>query len=449
MRTIAIDCGASFIKTAYFDNDVEVPQEVQSYATSSPGELELLDARDAELPIQLRRTVTMIRKALLGYSRPGEELQLGICNEMHGFVITDEEGKPITDYVSWQMEYSRERYSKNITWGEHYIEILDKQDITYTGMPLKPGLPSTNLPYILKHNKEQCCSGTIYFYTLGDFVIHWLANQQICMHPTNAAATGLYNLMNNNWNSNLLSSLGLEHVCFPVISDNAVITFVWRERTIYVKPAIGDQQAALRGADLCKKQQLSINMGTGGQVGRLTDTLLFSEQYQIRPYFNDMYLMTVPHIPSGRALNVYIRFVQQIAEEFAGHPISNDQIWKWIFREMECVDQDEGLMNIDLSFFANAITKNEKGSITGIEENSLKIGNLFQSIFLQMAKNIKECAQRINNGCVVEELVFSGGIVRRNNILREMIQAFYPQADIQIAANETLIGIYRYVRSDV
>lgn len=449
MRYIAVDCGASFIKSAYFRDDEEKPEDVRTYVANDVGDKDLLDEQDDRLPLQLRRTVTIIRQVLLNYSDCGETLQLGISNEMHGFVVTDEDGIPITDYISWQKEYSHELYNEDLSWGDYYADILLEQDIIHTGMPLKPGLPSTNLPYVLEQNKRLCSDIAVYFYTLGDFIIRWLSGQQIYTHPTNAAATGLYDLTLNNWNQDIIARLGLEEIHFPVISENESITFGWKDRTICVKPAIGDQQAALYGARLCEKYQLSINMGTGGQVGRLADTLSFSEKYQIRPYFNGMYLMTVPHIPSGRALNVYIRFIQHIAQAFADCPVTDEQIWQWIFEEMECEKTEQELMDIDLGFFANAISKKEKGSIAEIGENALRVGNLFQSIFHQMASNIHECEQRIENGYRIDEILFSGGVVRKNAILRERIQTYYPQAAVRIAVNETLIGIYRYLRSDV
>ena len=153
--------------------------------------------------------------------------------------------------------------------------------------------------------------------------------QPMC-HPTNAAATGLYDLRDNTWNRRLIKAAGGEGIVFPEIGTKAVIFFI-DSLKVHALPAIGDQQAALLGAGLDDVRTISFNLGTGAQVSKLVSKAVLSEKYQIRPYFGDAYLKTIPFLPSGRALNVYIRFLRDILCRFQAD-VTEDEIWDVMLR---------------------------------------------------------------------------------------------------------------------
>ena len=186
--------------------------------------------------------------------------------------------------------------------------IVDRDEILYSGMPLRAGLPSTNLRYLFQKSYLDKERDNLYFYTLGDYIIKCLSGIEPICHPTNAAATGLFDLRINDWNKKYIKDIGGEKIVFPIIGNEKIV-FRLEGKIVNVLPAIGDQQAALLGAGLNKMNMLSFNLGTGAQVSKLVSKLVCSSEYQIRPYFNGKYLVTIPHIPSGRALNVYIRFL--------------------------------------------------------------------------------------------------------------------------------------------
>ena len=221
------------------------------------------------------------------------------------------------------------------------------------------------------------------------------------------------------------------------------ISFEFEGKCINAFPAIGDQQAALLGAGFSRDKDISFNLGTGAQVSVLTDVLELSNDYQIRPYFNNMYLKTIPHIPSGRALNVFFRFIKSILNTF-DKDIDDELIWNVILESAWNAKSDSGL-DIDLSFFENAVTDHLIGAITNISEYSLTMDNFWASVFNKAASNCIEVANRIiRDKLLYDRLVFSGGIARKNNFIRDKIIEYYPNADYIVAENETLYGLYKY-----
>lgn len=446
MNIIAIDCGASFIKAASLDEiNASVKKELY-FKTSEDFVLELVDPEDEALPEKLRKTLSVVKKCILELSNPGEEIILGMSNEMHGFVLANDAMVPYSDYISWQNEFTTQNYDGEISWQDYLFQQLDMEDVERTGMPFKCGLPSCNLAYLMQ--SKQIVGEHFYFFTLGDFLLSRLSGDFIPCHETNAAATGLYDLLTGDWNWKLIEILQLQDVKFPdIVKTQYYQSVEWQGRKLVIFPAIGDQQAALLGSGLQNDTQLSVNMGTGGQVSRISKQCRLSDCYQTRPYFNGLYLNTVPHIPSGRALNVFYGYIKQIVTTFAPN-VCEEELWDWILKEAsksECAENE--LMQVDMSFFSNAVTTHTLGSIQGIAESSFDVGNLFCAIYKQMAVNVIRCAGRIvEKESVIKEILFSGGVSNRHSLFQKFVMEHFDHVMKTCVQNETFLGIYRYIK---
>lgn len=241
MDIIAIDCGASFIKATRFING----KIFRSIRQKTP-----LDT-DAD---KLEKSLSMIKAMIEELSNDVSEIAIGFSNEMHGFVLANENGVPVMPYISWQKELG------NLP---EIAEKLDQQQIASTGMPLKLGLPSTNLYYLKKDIPIEKYE-RLYFYTLGDFYIRTLSGCQPAVHETNAAATGLYDLFAKKWNVSLIRSIlgDMEKsIVFPEIYAGQDPIVLEKDKiTYYFFPALGDQQAALLGSHLIGEGEALIEL---------------------------------------------------------------------------------------------------------------------------------------------------------------------------------------------
>lgn len=439
MHTIAIDCGASFIKGALFAGD-KILKVTQRQAPLVQAGQDLLS------PAQIGELMPLVEDLVAELAADIEGFRLCISNEMHGFLLADKAGRPYTDYISWQKEYGHE-----IIDGLSSVAMLSQadfsEDILHTGMPVRGGLPSSNLLYIKRKGLLDEASGELYFYTLGDYIIRVLSGREPVCHITNAAATGLYDLSRSAWNGRLTDFVATSNIKFPQVGTEA-LTFSFRHHAVVCLPAVGDQQAALLGAGLETEGDLSFNLGTGAQVSRLTQRLQFSSEYQTRPYFKGAYLMSVPHLPSGRALNVYVRFFKDVLHAF-GIEKSDAEIWEVLLREAErCEDTD---IQCDLSFFQNPLTDHRMGSVRNIAEYALKTGTLMKAVIRQMGDNFIQVANRlVPDKTQVKRLVFSGGVAARIEALRTRIVGDYASHVIYIVAQEeTLKGLNQYGKENL
>ncbi|WP_027407454.1 sedoheptulokinase [Anaerovibrio sp. RM50] len=436
MNIITIDCGASFLKGALFE-DEHLVKKTQRQAPK-------VNTNDWHVPTQINYLMDAVRSMFRELTRGYNEVVLCISNEMHGFILTDEDDNPYTDYISWQMEFGNVPLAgKN---GMTSLQMLSaekyRDEIMKSGMPLRAGLPNVNLLYLQHNLPWDKKKGVLRFFTLGDYILYGLSGKISYCHPTNAAATGLMDLETGTWNKKMVSLTAGTKIQFPEVGTGG-ITFVFEGVNVYALPAVGDQQAALLGAGLKEKNEISFNLGTGAQVSCLVDGLDYSGEYQIRPFFAGKYIKTIPHLPSGRALNVYFRFVRETATRFCPD-VDDVTIWEWILDNVKQSNISD--MECDLSFFANPITNRTRGSINNIGEYDFNIGNLFGTLFRQMADNFMMAARRIMpEESTVTKIVFSGGIARKISFIRERIlKNYHTGIEFSVGKDETLYGLAKY-----
>lgn len=436
MSIIAIDCGASFIKGALIEPDGTI---VSSTERHSP----LVNTDDIFKPVQIELLVPLVREMIGNLSTGKTSIDLCISNEMHGFILAYQDGIPFTDYISWQKEMGKIQVNE-CTGVECLTNMNISKHLLESGMNLRAGLPISNLMYLSEVGALMQATETLFFYTLGDYLIKRLSNLEPICHPTNGAATGLYNILENKWNEELIKSCGAKHIVFPVIGETA-LEFELDNLHIKALPAIGDQQAALLGAGLADTNTLSFNLGTGAQVSRLVEQAEFSTNYQIRPYFNNMYLKTLPHLPSGRSINVYFRFIKDIFSTF-NITVDDSDIWKQLIKADYGVNEKLEMI-CDMSFFENPLTETQMGSIEKIGEYDLTLDNLMYSVLNQLGNNFIIAANIIDSEQTSTTLLFSGGIANKIEAIRtKIINNYKESVTVEIASAETMIGLYLYYK---
>lgn len=436
MITIAIDCGASFLKGASFSSDGRVRDSL--FLPTAPriwGE----DAEDLLLPLQAENLLGVVRTMLARLSAGERRARLCIANQMHGFLLTDAKGAAQMDYLSWQRSFGTLPLAD-----ETAVSILARScadAVSRTGMPLRGSLPSVNLLYLMQSGILKRMPGELWFCTLGDYVLHALSGHPVTTHPTNAAASGLYDLECMDWSATLIQTAAGERIQFPQVGESPV-SFSLDGVVYEALPAIGDQQAALLGAGLRHAKQFSFNLGTGAQVSVVAEGISRNERVQLRPYFFGKHIRTLPHLPSGRVLNVYIRFLRDILSRFCLN-VDEARVWQ-VFLEAAQSAKGE-CFEVDLSFFENPCSDRLTGLLAGFGEHDLDLGTLAASILHAMAHNFIWAAQEVKTpGQSVEELLFSGGVARRIEKIRTEVAASYPAAKVYVAENETLQGLWQY-----
>lgn len=143
---------------------------------------------------------------------------------------------------------------------------------------------------------------------------------------------------------------------------------------------------------------------------------------QVRPHFGLYIIKTIPNVPSGRALSVWIRFVTDTIAQF-GHNVPVSDVWTVLLREVSAA-KDIGL-KCGIGTFPNAYTRGVLGSVTGIPEEGLTVGALFKSVLTSLADGFiwtggqivpsGAAIKSISNQRAYRNIAFDGGLLAHSS----------------------------------
>ncbi|OZC83989.1 hypothetical protein CH254_24210 [Rhodococcus sp. 06-412-2C] len=385
---LAVDIGSTTIKSALVPESGEL-LDVRSVPTPAPA----LNARpgrhetDSELIVQA--VLAMIDERLY---ESADIDSVAFSTQMHGALLTDSDGRPLTGYLSWQDERGYENSAK----GKAVVNLESAAGgnaIERSGIPLRPGLPSTNLFAVIRGDDDRIRPGqTIRLHTIGSLVLHTLIGRAIT-HLSSAASTGLVDVSTGTWDPELIAALGIESDGLPEITESYAPVGLYNgpHGVVSVLPDLGDQQATVAGVGLNPERDVLLSIGTAGLVGRLTTAVHTGGYIENRPGPDrSSRLLSVSRLPGGRALDVFVEFFRTVGSSVFGVDASTDAIRGAISR---LADSDAPSVNVALLSLADrrldaAITGimpsmfTAEGLVAGIrrslvDEYSLAISSLF------------------------------------------------------------------------
>ncbi len=432
LQFIGIDIGSTFLKGAVLNLDSWRLEHIErepcpAIASDLPPGYHEID------PLQLTAAADRLLHRLLQQAPTCSGVVLS--GQMHGLVLTGEAGAPLANAITWQDQRTMSIMPEGgSTYFAALADQLDAATRIELGQEIYPGRPLFVL-YMLQAQGRLpigCTPASIPGYVAAS-----LCRAKVKEEPTNAAASGAFNLTKGRWHMDLLRRLQLDHLRWPPVQPfyRRVGSLRVRKRSIPIFTPVGDQQAALLGAGIVPGI-LSINVATGSQVSMVTRQFAPGD-YQTRPFFDGMYLNTITHIPAGRALNVLVKLLSELAEA-QGTPLADP--WPAISRATAATPQTD--LQVDLSFFAGGRdADNNGGAITHIHEGNLSAGHLFRAAFVDMAARYQACAERLSPAHDWQYVVLSGGLAHSQPALSILIAQRLGAHLFSIAKEDALRGL--------
>ncbi|MDP1573517.1 MAG: FGGY family carbohydrate kinase [Coxiellaceae bacterium] len=429
MIFLLIDFGASHTKVGLTNLETMEIYRVKVYeslknCSDKPGHYEIAPF---ELTIQFQ-------KILEDYDQLFEAVV--ICSQMHGFLLVDE--APLTNYIGWQDERCLEEIE-----GISTFEIIQKKFSEsfrkITGMKLKPGLPVLNVLHVLRSKKIQ--NSSCKMLSLPEWVIASVCDTVFDVtHATIQAGLGFYDINTQKIASDIIDFIEDEtkiKIKFNQTSD--IIKVAGHIKNIPVYVGVGDLQCALLGAGI-NKEAISINLGTGSQVSIIINKS-DEKQFEVRPFFENQYLLTQTHIPSGRALNEYVNFIADIGKVCFGQTINPWDLLKNISKE----DILHSTLDFNLNIFKSAYQYSDGGYIKLIQEGTLNTKNYFASLLRNYIMQYVSLAAEMQINREISHTIFSGGIAKKLPVISELIQILSQKKVVLLENNydETLLGLQK------
>jgi sugar (pentulose or hexulose) kinase len=444
MSFIGIDLGTSFIKGAVLDPETLAIKHIRRvpFPDPAPGLPALHHEFDPNAILHVtRRLLAELLSAADELALDGAEACEGIlmCSQMHGLVFTTEQGEPRSAVVNWQDQRVLEPHPSG---QGTYLDVLARQitpdELRQLGNELHPGQPIGVLFWLAEQGRLPDVD--LVPASLPDFVLGNLCGAIPTIEASNAAAHGALNRETMDWHHGVIGKLGLGGLRWPMLRRQGEVVGMFQAagRSIPCYTPVGDYQCSLAGA-LLQSGELSLNISTGSQVSMLKSTLEFGD-YQTRPFFDGRFLATITHIPAGRALAALVRLLTELA---VGQGVALPEPWSYISQRVSQVGSTQ--MRANLSFFTSSC--GDRGEFTNIREEELTVGHLFRAAFQNMADNYYGSAQRLlpveTEGTPPwRNLVFSGGLVQKNDTLRDLIvERFGVGYRVCPSSEDTLLGL--------
>lgn len=201
--------------------------------------------------------------------------------QMHGYILSDANHKPLTNYISWRD--SRFLSYKN----EAPFKIKPE-----SGTSLKKNTPAASMLTIYEENK-QLFEKVRYFDSLGSYLFYYLTNNHY-IHLSDACPTGFY-MLDGKTNNDVMDYYIFKNILFPKATGDLKFSCKYKNKNIFIP--IGDNQASAMGSAIDDNSYL-LNTGTTSQMCAISNKLI-KDGVENRWYIDNKYLLTINFLPGG------------------------------------------------------------------------------------------------------------------------------------------------------
>jgi sugar (pentulose or hexulose) kinase len=347
---------------------------------------------------------------------------IGISSQMHGFVLCDQDGQNISDFITW-----KNSAEKNIL----HSEIFD--DFYKTGLKKRNDLPINNLNSYIEKNK--LCNHKVRFKNITEAILDTSLNKT---HITMACGSGFLNILNKQYimeySDYFKKKYNIDLIFDDIVTEKIIVGYINKfNKSIPVYSGLGDFQASIYSSleiDNC----LFINMATGSQIAILNKTLNISEiiecsAFSYRAYFNDEYIKCITHIPSGRYLNIFHKFFKE----------ADFDIWDK-FNDLVLEDLQSSSIKINTDIFSD-----EGITISNIKEDGLTIKNLTIAIMFNYLMQYINIIR--DNKLTFKKIIISGGIAKKIKVIKYFFEnEFKKSVIINENEDDSIHGVIKFLK---
>lgn len=346
-----------------------------------------------------------VQSAIKAFPTPDK---IAVTGQMHGILFLDKSGNAVSPLYTWQNPYGDRPY-EDTTYADYMTRM--------TGYPCASGYGSVTAFYLMKNHRIPAEADSI--CTIGDYVAMRLAGaKRPVMHCSNAASLGLYDLNRLCFDTDAITALEIPAGLYPETKNTVC------EIANGVYNAIGDNQASFAGSVDSPETSLLINIGTGGQLSCLSDTVQNLPNLETRPYNAGKYLLNASSLCGGRAYAMLKHFFSETLSAFGVDDSKLDiyAVMEQLARENE---SKHAQLLVDTAFSGTRAEPSRRGSITGISEDNFTPSALIDGFLHGIAAEFLPAYESLKAVRSFDSLALSGNAVRRNAYLRQIFKKLY------------------------
>lgn len=279
---------------------------------------------------------------------------IGVTGQMHGIVYTDASGNAVSPLYTWQDErgnlpYKDTTYAKYLNSFAGYGNVTDFYNVQNGIRP----------PEVVSY-----C--TIHDY----FVMKLCSLKKPLMHSSDAASFGLYDLKENKFN----------YECNVDITADYHIAGSFKG--IPVSVAIGDNQASVFSS--ISEDEILLNVGTGSQVSVISENIVESDDVEVRPYFENKYLIVGAALCGGRAYSMLKNFYSEVLGYI--EDVDDTKVYDIMNKMLQKAEGEP--LKVDTRFAGTRKNPELSGKIEGITTENFTPAHLTHGVLCGMADEL-------------------------------------------------------------
>ncbi len=457
LLSLAVDLGTTSIAAIAVSGDGRIVTSVEAPNTAS---LAGRPRNHAEQdPTKIRDIAAGVLREL-GRDLPGTPACLGLTGQMHGVLLTDESRQPLTPLITWQDRRANQPCQPSASddgahaapaasWLTDYLAGCRDSDLARTGCRLAPGYLAVTLS-LLKRTAaipDRACRASF----LADWLAAELTDTSVVTDRSNAAASGVFDLVGDQWSRPLLEAGGLSEGWLPeVVESGTVIGSLvpeWASQTglpagLPICGAIGDNQAAVLGSLPSDETAIQINVGTGGQISWPIPNFCRIPGMDTRYLPRDRFLVVGAGLAGGDAYAWVNRTLGDWLGRF-GEPPSPERIYDHLADLAANIPADADGLTCTPVFRGTRRRPSDRGTFHGVTFDNFTPGHVARAVLSGIAEGfawfLENAGEAAPTGC--ERIVGSGNGLRRNPLLVDCLaRRFERPVYLTESAQEAALG---------
>ena len=421
---LGIDAGTTSVSAAVFDSeagDIAAVESIPHHA-SIEGTARLRSEHDLGVVWKAVSDVILRCKRTVhgdGAKKPFAVDAVCVTGQMHGFCLLDRDGVAVTPLITWQDRRALEIVPGGSSRLDQYRELT--RDLAPASAA--PGYAAVNI-FCLARDRAIPASAA-HFATVHEWLLSRLAGRAVARtDPTFAHSTGLSAPAGSAWRYDLIDAIAIDPSLFPRIAPAGTeigttngtangLAGILRDG-IPVFVGLGDNQASFLAS--AGVSDISVNIGTGGQISVALETFKEIGGLDTRPFVDGRYLLVGAPLCGGRAYAILGEFFRETGRLLFDSTISDDELYD----RMRRIARFDTEMTCRTSFAGSRTDPDLLGEISRIGTGDLHPALLAGCFIKGMAYEFGELYRSM--GTPRRGAVASGNTVRNNEPLRKALE---------------------------
>ena len=400
---VGIDIGTTTISMVVVNNNTAI----KSFTISNDSWIISDNSFDKEQEPQI--IINKVIEVIKEIQREYVISSIGITGQMHGILFVDETGESVSPLYTWQDEKSKQIIEdKNISYCDEINQL--------TGEKIYPGYGFATSYYLLKNNMIDYKANKV--CTIMDYLAIKLCNiAEPVIHSSNAASIGFFDNEKLIFKIDQLEKIGLKKYVPAVVSKTEILGY-YNDIPVFV--AVGDNQASVYASIGMDDTKILVNFGTGSQISAIIKEYDEISDCEVRPYFDNKYLLVGSALCGGKAYAVLEKFFRSYSKKL-GH----DELQYEILNELAMEGfNNQSEIKADTRFCGTRNNPKIKGGFKNLTDENFTASNIVYSTICGMVEELYEMFTKMHIDNITS-VVASGNAVKKNIVLQKVIGQYF------------------------